>query len=72
MNVITIPKGIAQKDDLVIIPKMEYQYLLQAIEIEGEELTPTQKRALKTARKHFKQGKLLSYEEVGKRLGFAN
>jgi len=39
MNTITIPKKIAEKDDLVVLPKREYQALLELKK--AKEFTPT-------------------------------
>ncbi len=72
MNVITIPKRTAQKDDLVIISKMEYENLLRIADTEGDELTVSQKKALIQSRKDLKMGKLLSYKDVARKLGFSN
>lgn len=72
MNVLTIPKRIVQNDDLVIIPKMEYEFLLCRNNEDETEIIPTLKNALKRAKRNLKLGKLMSYEEVGRKLGFKN
>ncbi|KKR29170.1 MAG: hypothetical protein UT61_C0035G0005 [Candidatus Woesebacteria bacterium GW2011_GWA1_39_8] len=72
MTPITIPKKIVQNDDLVIIPKMEYEFLLRRNNTNETEMNPTLKNALKRAKRNLKLGKLMSYEEVGRKLGFKN
>ena len=72
MNTLTIPKKLAQKDDLVVIPRKEYEALLELKRM--KEFTPTgaQKRALTQAEKNLRLKKTLSYDELVKKLGFAN
>lgn len=72
MNILTIPKRIAQNDDLVIIPRMEYEFLLRKNNTDEIEMSPTLKNALKIAKRNLKLGKLMSYGEVGRKLGFKN
>ncbi len=72
MTPITIPKRIAQNDDLVIIPRMEYEFLLHRNDTDEAEMNPTLKNALKRAKRNLKLGKLMSYGEVGRKLGFKN
>lgn len=71
MNTVTIPKKIAGKDDLIVIPRKEYEALLELKKI--REFTPTaaQKKALARAEVNFRKGKTLSYHELVKKLGFA-
>ena len=72
MNTITIPKKMANKDDLVVIPRKEYEGLLCFKKI--REFTPTaaQKRALVRAENNLRKGKSLSYNELVRKLGFKN
>ena len=72
MNTITIPKELSQKGDLVVVPRKEYEILLELREI--VEFTPTasQKKALKRAEKNLRNKKSLSYNEVLSKLGFKN
>jgi len=83
MDTITIPRKLAQRDDLVIIPRKEYEALLElrevrefkptAIELrEVREFKPTaiQKKALLGAEKNLSKSKTLSYHELVKKLGF--
>ena len=72
MNVITIPKKIAGSDDLVILPRREYESLLYLKRTHEFEPTLTQKKALAHAEKNLKSGKTLSFDELASKLGFAN
>lgn len=72
MNTITIPKKLAEKDDLVVIPRREYEALLQLKKFKEFNPTPTQKKALLKAEVNSRKGKTLSYEELAKKLEFAN
>jgi len=72
MTTITIPKTLAKKDDLVVLPRKEYESLLELKAV--KEFTPTlsQKKALVRAEANVKKGKTLSYNELIHKLGFAN
>lgn len=72
MTTITIPKKLAQKDDLIVVPRKQYEALLKQ-RVLGE-FTPTaaEKRALARALKNFRAGKTLSYDELVRKLGFRN
>lgn len=72
MVTITIPKKLAGKDDLVVIQRREYEYLLEFKKIKEFAPTSAQKKALARAEANFKQGKTLSYHEVARKLGFAD
>ena len=72
MNVITIPKQILSKDNLVVIPQREYRELL--LFKKYKEFTPTQedRRALARAERNSKMRKTLSYDESARQLEFRN
>jgi len=70
MNTVTIPKKMASKDDLVVIPRREYEALLKLRHIKEFNPTETQKRALTRAENNLRKGKTLSYNELTKKLGF--
>jgi len=72
MNAITIPKNIAARDDLVIIPRKEYEALLELKRFREFSPTAVQKKALFEAEQNFRRGKTLSYNGLIKKLGFAN
>lgn len=72
MNMITIPRNLIKNDDLVILPRKEYEALVGLKQF--KEFTPTValKKALLSAEKNFKSGKTLSYDGLVKKLGFGN
>ena len=65
MNVITIPKKLVKKDDMVIIPRKEYELLLQRQPkvIPVVKLTTAEKRAIARSEKEFSRGE---YEPISK------
>lgn len=63
MNVITIPRK-SVSDDLVIIPRKEYEALKARPAITEFTPTQTQLRALARARKNLKEGKTISYDDL--------
>ena len=69
MTTITIPKELARKGDLVVIPRAEYEALRGARKI--KEFTPTaaQRKALRQAERDYRLGRTLSYHELAKKLG---
>lgn len=69
MNVVTIPKGIPRKGELVLVSRAEYEAL--RAQAEGREVAPTKAdlRALRQAEKNFKAGKAIPYEDVRRELG---
>ena len=72
MSTITIPKKLAKQDDLVVIPKKEYEALLLFKKF--REFTPTaaQRKALRRAESNKRGNGTLSYHELVKKLGFTN
>ena len=72
MNTITIPQKLVQKDDLVVIPRREYEALLELKKFREFVPTVAQKKALLRAENNLRKGKTLSYHELVKKLGFAN
>lgn len=72
MPLLTIPKTLIKEGDLIIIPRKEYESLLELKKIKEFMPTPAQKRALARAEKNLKRGKTLSYNEFTKKLGFTN
>lgn len=71
MNTITIPKKLAQNDDLIVVPKKEYEALIELKAIKEFVPTKAQKRALIKAEANLKSGKTMSYNELVQKLGFA-
>lgn len=72
MNTITIPKKIASQNDLIVIPRKEYEALLELKKFKEFSPTSAQKKALARAEQNFRKGKTLSYYGLVKRMGFAN
>ncbi len=72
MSTITISKKLAQKDDLVVIPRKEYEALLGLKNVKEFSPSSAQKKALIKAEQNLRQGKTLSYNELVRKLGFAN
>ena len=74
MPILTIPKTLTKKGELVVIPRKEYEEFLRSrIKIVREvSMTPAQKRALERARKNLAQGKYLTLDELKQKLGYKN
>ncbi|TSC78521.1 MAG: hypothetical protein G01um101433_186 [Parcubacteria group bacterium Gr01-1014_33] len=72
MNTITIPKKIAQKGDLVLIPLKEYEELRGLKRVREFAPSAAQKKALVRAEKNLKRRKTLSYNELVSKLGFTS
>lgn len=72
MATVTIPKKLAHHDDLVIIPRREYQELLELKKAKEFKPTSAQKRALRAAENNFRRGKTFSYDELLKKLEFTD
>ena len=72
MPTITIPKKLAQKDDVIIVPRKEYEALTELRRMQEFIPTAAQKKALLKAERNLMQGKTLSYHEVVRKLGFAD
>ena len=72
MKAVTIPKKLFQEGDLVVIPRREYERLLQLKKIREFQPTTRQKDALKRAERNLKKGKTLSYDAVARALGIAD
>jgi len=74
MTTITIPKKITKGEELIIIPRKEYEGFLRYRLKEYEELTltPFQKRRLQKARGNLAKGKYLTIHELKSKLGIKN
>ena len=72
MNAVTIPKKLAAKDDLVVIPRREYEALLALRRFKEFAPTVAQKKALARAEANLRKGKTLGYDDFARKLGFAN
>lgn len=71
MNITTIPKK-STKQDVVTIPRKDYEALLGLKKFREFSPTAAQKKALVAAERRLQKGKTLSYHECVKELGFAN
>ena len=71
MNGITTSKKTVG-NDLVTIPRKEYEALLELKKTKEFKPTPAQKRALRAAERNLSQNKTLSYNELVQKLGFGN
>lgn len=69
MSTITIPKKLAARDDLIVIPRKEYEALLALKKLKEFTPTLTQKKALQRAERNFLNRKTLSYHEFARKLG---
>ena len=72
MNIVTIPRGLASKDDLIVISRKEYEALLNLKKFKEFKPTLAQRKALLQAENNFNRNKTLSYNEFVKKLGFTN
>ncbi|KKT20788.1 MAG: hypothetical protein UW04_C0021G0005 [Parcubacteria group bacterium GW2011_GWB1_43_8] len=76
MATITIPKNLIKNDDLVVIPRKEYEEFYQWKETTKlfKTFTPTaaQKKDFKKAREDYKQKKYITLDEFKRRLGIKN
>ena len=68
----TISKRLAQEGDFILVPRKEYEALVESKKI--KEFTPTvaQKKALAQAEHNLARGKTLSYDELIRKMGFAS
>lgn len=69
---ITIPKELAKKDDLVIIPRKEYEEFSQwrtaMKSFPTFTSTAAQKRDLKKAREDYRKGNYMTLDELKRKL----
>ena len=72
MSVTTIPRKITKGTELVVIPKKEYEDLVELKRLYEFKPTPAQKKALTEARKNREKGKVLTFSELKNKLGFTN
>lgn len=65
---ITIPKNLIKNDDMVIVPKKEYEKLFN-FWVSAEQLSKGEKRAVEKGFQEIKNGKLYTSRGVKKALG---
>lgn len=69
---VTIPTKLTSGKELVIIPKEEYEALVELKRIYEFQPASYQKKALSEARKNRKSGKVLSLGEFKQKLGLTD
>ncbi|MDP3764797.1 MAG: hypothetical protein Q8Q95_04235 [bacterium] len=69
MSITTILKKLSEKEDLIVVPRGEYEVFLKFKKIKTFTPTPAHKRALARSIKNLKEGKTLSFEEFTRKLG---
>jgi len=72
MRIVTIPKTLARQGDLVIIPRRDYEKLVELKKIREFRPTIAQRKALARAQRKLKKGKSLSYDAFTQALGLAD
>ncbi len=75
MTTLTIPRTITRGQDLIVLPRAEYEQLTKKIRLKIiREYTPTaaERRDLTQARKEYLQGKFLTLDEVKRKLGIVH
>ncbi|MBI2674712.1 MAG: hypothetical protein HYX22_03190 [Candidatus Yanofskybacteria bacterium] len=68
MDTITIPKRITKNDDLVVVPRREYERVLRFWE-SAERITARQKKAIHKGFHEITQGKFFTSKQVKHELG---
>lgn len=70
MNTVTIPKELARKGDLVLVPRKEYE-AFQSWMKTVKTFTPTRAQLLdlKRAREDYRRGKFVTLDELKRELG---
>jgi len=63
MSTITIPKKLAQNDDLVVLPRREYEDLLER-QIPTITLSAKEKKAIERGRKEIARGEFVTLSEL--------
>lgn len=69
MSISTILKKISEKQDLIVVPRAEYEDFLKFKKIKTFIPTQQHKKALTRAMKNLKKGKSISFDEFTKKLG---
>jgi len=68
MDTITIPRRITKNDDLVIMPRKEYEKMFHFWE-SAERITARQKKAIHKGFREIAQGKFFTSKQVKHELG---
>ncbi len=73
MATLTISKKITKGEELVIMPRKEYEEFLKLRKVVPlVELTPSQKRDLKQARKEYARGEYFTLDQLKNELGITH
>jgi len=73
MATITIPKKLTKGEELVVIPRKDYEEFLRLRKvIPLVKLTPSQKRDLEQSRKEFSRGEYITLKQLENELGIAS
>ncbi|OGZ98332.1 MAG: hypothetical protein A3G49_01555 [Candidatus Sungbacteria bacterium RIFCSPLOWO2_12_FULL_41_11] len=68
MNTLTIPRKLVQNDDLVVVPRREYERLFR-FWAAAELLTASQKKAINKGVREIARGKFFTSKQVKHELG---
>lgn len=69
MDVVTIPKKLTSKGDLVVIPREEYEEFLQLRRaIPVVKASPAELRAIERSEKEIREGKYILWHELKQEL----
>ena len=69
MNVVTIPKKLPQKGELVLIPRKEYEEFLEFRKmIPIVKASPSELRIIKRSEKEIREGKYIPWHEFKREL----
>lgn len=68
MNTITIPQKLVKNDDLVVMPRKDYERLLH-FWASAAEITKKEKLAIEKGFREIKQGKFLTSKQLKHELG---
>lgn len=68
MDTITIPRKLAAKDDLVVVPRQEYEKLFR-FWASAERITAREKGGIERGLREIKQGKFFTPRELRHEVG---
>jgi len=68
MNILTIPRKLVQNDDLVVVPRREYERLFR-FWTAAEPLTLRQKKVIDRGFREIARGKFITSKQVKHELG---
>lgn len=68
--IVTLPQKLTQGKELIVIPREEYEALVELKKIYEFQPTNSQKKALANTRKNRKRGEVITLHELRRKLGF--